>query len=98
MNLIQLWWTAMIHPAKAFDEVKKKLAPFWGLWVVLIFNLMISLTTNLACYLLNQELLLSSWLTFLPDKHYYGGRTFLFACLENSCVVTGCGRRLYVFA
>jgi hypothetical protein len=70
MNLFQLWWTGVSHPAKAFDELRSRPAPIWGFWVVLVFNLLISATTLLALYLLHVRPFLESWLTFLPTEEY----------------------------
>lgn len=76
LNLLQLWWTAVVHPARAFEEVKHKPAPHWAFWVLLVFNVMISLTTNLARVLSGGEVLLPSWLTFLPDDRYLFAELF----------------------
>ena len=54
----------MFHPGRAFEEVRNKSAPIWAFWVLLIFNVLIWLTTNLVRYLSDSEVLLSSWLTF----------------------------------
>jgi len=70
MNLLQLWWTGVTRPARAFDALKSRAAPAWGFWVVLAFNLLISATTILVQYLLRQPLFLASWLTFLPTENY----------------------------
>ena len=70
MNIFQIWWTGVTRPAKAFDALKSKPAPVWGFWVVLVFNLLISITTLLAQYLLRQPPFLESWLTFLPTENY----------------------------
>jgi hypothetical protein len=71
MNLPHLWWTGIVHPTKAFDELKAKPAPVWGFWVVLVFNLLISATTLLTQYLLHRPPFLESWLTFLPTDRYF---------------------------
>jgi hypothetical protein len=67
LNLLELWWAGVVHPAQAFEEVRKKPAPAWGFRVVLLFNLVISLTSLLALYLLGRQPFLPSWLTFLPE-------------------------------
>lgn len=82
MNLFQLWWTAMVHPARAFEEVGRKPSPMWACWVLVIFNLLISLTTNLARFLSSGELLLPSWLTFLPDDRYLFAQLFFIPVLR----------------
>jgi len=70
MNLLQLWWTGLTSPRRAFAELRSKPAPQWGFWVVLVFNLAISATTLLARYLLGRDLLMPSALTFLPTEKY----------------------------
>lgn len=82
MNLLQLWWTAVVHPARAFQEVRDKPAPLWAFWVVLSFNLLISLTTNLARVLSGGKVLLPSWLTFLPDERYLLAELFFLPLLR----------------
>jgi len=69
-SLFRLWWSGVTAPSRAFEELKSKPAPKWGFWVVLVFNLLISLTTLLAQYLLQQPPLMESWLTFLPTEKY----------------------------
>jgi len=70
MNLLRLWWAGVTTPRRAFEELKNKPAPSWGFWIVLIFNLLISLTTLLALELLGRRPLMESWLTFLPTEKY----------------------------
>jgi hypothetical protein len=70
LHLVQLWWQGIISPRRAYDELRSKPAPQWGFWVVVTFNLLISATTLLAQYLLRQDLVMPSWLTFLPDDKY----------------------------
>ena len=70
MNLLQLWWTGLTSPRRAFAELRSKPAPQWGFWVVLVFNLAISAITLLGRYLLGQDLLMPSALTFLPTEKY----------------------------
>lgn len=82
MNLFELWWTAVTHPARAFEEVKRKPAPTWGFRVVLCFNLMISLTSLLALELLGRQPFLPSWLTFLPTERYYQFEIFFLPVLR----------------
>ena len=70
MNLIQLWWTGVTSPRRAFAEIRSRPAPQWGFWIVLVFNLAISVTATLPRYLLGQDILMPSALTFLPDENY----------------------------
>ena len=70
VNLLQLWWTGLTSPRRAFAEPRSKPAPQWGFWVVLVFNLAISAITLLGRYLLGQDLLMPSALTFLPTEKY----------------------------
>jgi len=89
MNLIQLWWTAMVHPSRAFEEVRKKPAPLWAFQVLLVFNLLISLTTNLARVLSGGKVLLPSWLTFLPDDRYLFAQLFFLPLLRMASWLLG---------
>ena len=75
MNLLQLWWTGLTSPRRAFAELRSRPAPQWGFWVVLVFNLAISATT-LVRYLLGQDLLMPSALTFLPGEKYLLAEVF----------------------
>lgn len=70
MRLPRLWWTGVSRPTRAFEEIKLKPAPLWGFWVVMVFNIMISITTLLALYLLGRPPLMKSALTFLPTEDY----------------------------
>ncbi len=75
MNLLHLWWTGLTSPRRAFAELHSRPAPQWGFWVVLVFNLAISATT-LVRYLLGQDLLMPSALTFLPSEKYLLAEVF----------------------
>jgi len=76
MNYFQLYVTAVLHPARAFDEIRSRPAPLWAFKVLLFFNLLISATSTLARYLLGQGVLMPSALTFLPDEHYLLAQIF----------------------
>lgn len=89
MSLFQLWWTAVVHPSRAFEEVGKKPAPLWAFWVLLTFNILISLTTNLFRYLSGGEVLLPSWLSFLPDDRYLLAELFFLPLLRLSLWLLG---------
>jgi hypothetical protein len=82
MNVFQLYLTAVLHPARAFDEIRSKPAPQWAFKVLLIFNLLISATSTLARYLLRQDLLMPSALTFLPDENYLLAQIFFLPALR----------------
>jgi len=75
MSLLQLWRTGLTSPRRAFAELRARPAPQWGFWVVLVFNLAISATT-LVRYLLGQDLLMPSTLTFLPSETYLLAEVF----------------------
>lgn len=70
MDLVRLWWSAVAHPSRAFAEVLRRLAPGWAFKVLLVFNVLISLTTNLARVVTGGALLLPSPLSFLTDRQY----------------------------
>jgi hypothetical protein len=89
MKLSLLWWTAIVHPRIAFEEVKMKPAPLWAFKVILIFNILISLTTNLARVLSGGKVLLASWLTFLPDERYLFAQLFFIPPLRMATWLLG---------
>jgi hypothetical protein len=82
MNYFQLYVTAVLHPARAFDEIRSRPAPLWAFKVLLVFNLLISATSTLARYLLGQDVLLPSSLTFLPDENYLLAQIFFLPVLR----------------
>ena len=82
MNYFQLYVTAVLHPACAFDEIRSRPAPLWAFKVLLVFNLLISATSTLARYLLGQDVLMPSSLTFLPDENYLLAQIFFMPVLR----------------
>jgi hypothetical protein len=82
MSLFQLWRTGLVNPGRAFEELKAKPAPQWGLAVVVFFNVAISLTTLLALYLLGRGPQMESALTFLPTEHYLVAEMFFLPVLR----------------
>lgn len=76
MNLARVWLLGLINPSRAFEELKSKPAPIWGLWAVLIRFVATSLTTVLALYLLGRVPFEPSCLTFLATEDYYAAEIF----------------------
>jgi len=76
MNFFQVWLLGIINPPHAFDELRKKPAPFWGFWAILIRFVGTSTTEILALYLLSRKPFKPSHLTFLSDKNYYLAEMF----------------------
>ena len=76
MNFLRLWVTGITDPAQAFDELKGKPAPAWGLAAVMIRFLFTSLTTILSLHLLDCEPFVPSYLTFLRTETYYRAEIF----------------------
>jgi len=72
MNFFQIWFLGIVNPPLAFDELRRKPAPHWGFWAVLIRFIGTSMTTILALFLLDRQLFERSCLTFLSEKNYYG--------------------------
>ncbi len=89
MNLFQLYLTAVLHPTRAFDEIRSKPAPQWAFKVLLIFNLLISATTTLARYLLGQAPLMPSALTFLSDENYLLAQIFFLPVVRMAAWLLG---------
>ena len=77
-DFIQVWFTGLINPFRAFEELKNKPAPKWGLWAVLIRFVVTSLTTTLALYLLGRVPFTPSRLTFLANENYYAAEILFF--------------------
>ncbi len=89
--MIRLWWDAVVRPRRAFEAVAEKPAPGWAFRVLLVFNVLISLTTNLSRYLTGQAPLLSSWLTFLPADRYLFTQIFFMPVLRMAIWPLGAG-------
>lgn len=89
MNLLRLWWTAVVRPGRAFAEVGRRPAPLWAFTVILAFNLLISLTTTLGRVLGGGEVLLPSWLTFLPDDRYLLAELFFLPAVRMATWLLG---------
>jgi hypothetical protein len=82
MNLFQLWRTGVVNPSRAFEELSDKAAPQWGFWIVLLFNVAISLFTLLPLHLLGRGPQLESVLTFLPTEDYLVAEIFFLPVLR----------------
>jgi multisubunit Na+/H+ antiporter MnhF subunit len=89
MGLVRLWWTAVVRPRRAFEEVAVKPAPGWAFKVVLSFNVLITLTTTLARVLAGQAPLLPSWLTILPTEKYLFAELFFLPVLRMALWLLG---------
>lgn len=90
-TIFQLWWLGILHPSRAFDAIRTKPAPAWGFWILVVFNLAISLTTDLARWLLGDPPLLESWLTFLPNQDYLFAELFFLPVLRVLLALLGAG-------
>lgn len=90
-TIFQLWWLGISHPNRAFDAIRTKPAPAWGFWILVVFNLAISLTTDLARWLLGDPPLLESWLTFLPNQDYLFAELFFLPVLRVLLALLGAG-------
>jgi len=89
MNLVELWWTGVTRPRRAFDALGARPAPQWGFRVVLLFNLAISAFTLLPLYLRGAEPLMSSALTFLPTEQYLLAEIFFLPPLRIAVWILG---------
>ena len=76
MNFIQVWLLGLVNPSRAFDEVRKKPAPLWGFWAILVRYVVTALTTTLALHLLGRTPFVPSYLTFLPTENYFTAEIF----------------------
>ena len=84
MSLIQLWTTGVYRPRLAFEVVREHKSIRWAFGSVLIFNLVISLTTTAAQILLGRGPQLESVLTFIPTEHYLQAEFFFLPILRIS--------------
>jgi len=78
LGLLQLWLAALFHPSQAFDEIKRKPAPQWGLYATLLRALFIILIWYLPLYLLGLRPSPPSFLTFVPTENYYAASIIIF--------------------
>jgi Yip1-like protein len=78
MGLLQLWLAALFHPSRAFEELKRKPAPRWGLYATLLRILFILLAWYLPLYLLGMKPSPPSYLTFVPTENYYAASMIIF--------------------
>jgi hypothetical protein len=98
VNFVQVWLLGIVNPSRAFDELRRKPAPAWGLWAVLVRYIPTALTSTLALHLLGRTPFAPSYLTFLSTEDYYGAEIFflplfgLAAWLLGSAVVHLCLR------
>lgn len=76
VTFLQLWLLGITNPSAAFDELRGKPAPSWGLWAILVRFVVTSLTSILALLLLDQRPFIDSYLTFLPADRYYAAEVF----------------------
>jgi hypothetical protein len=76
MNFIQVWLLGIVNPSRAFDELRKKPAPTWGLWAILVRYVPTALTTTLALHLLGRTPFAPSYLTFLATEGYFAAEVF----------------------
>lgn len=79
---IYLWWLGLVRPGEAFEAIRDRPAPSWGFWIVVVFNITISLTTDLVRWLTGGALVLPSWLTFLPEERYLFAELFFLPVLR----------------
>jgi hypothetical protein len=78
MGLLQLWFVALLHPSRAFEEIKLMPAPQWGLYATLLRALFIILIWYLPQYLPGVKPSPPSYLTFVPTENYYATSMIIF--------------------
>jgi len=76
MDFFKVWFLGIIEPPSAFEKLKNKPAPLWGLLAVLIRFLGTSITSILVLYLLDRQPFEPSYLSFLSNKNYYLAEIF----------------------
>lgn len=90
MNFLQVWFTAYLHPSRAYEALKDKPAPHWGLCGYLIRGVGTSLLYFVPSILIGRESPTPSYLTFLPTESYYTALVFLFPVV-NLAIWLLCG-------
>jgi hypothetical protein len=76
MAFFRLWLLGIAKPSVAFDELKRRPAPSWGFWAIVVRFVITSLTSILALHLLNREPFVKPYLTFLRTDQYYAAEVF----------------------
>jgi hypothetical protein len=89
MNLLELWWTGVLRPGRAFEALRARPAPAWGFRVVLVFNLIISFTTILALLLLGRLPSRPVAVTFIAPEDYYRAEIFFLPVLRLAVWLLG---------
>jgi hypothetical protein len=76
VNFFQLWLLGIANPSRAFDELRRKPAPSWGFWAILLRFVPTSLTSMVALNLLDRTPFVSSYLTFVSTENYFRAEIF----------------------
>ena len=77
MNFFQLWLLGLTNPSRASNQLRKKPAPSWDLWAILMRFVPTSLASMVALLLLNRTPFVSSYLKFVSTEHYFRAEIFI---------------------
>ena len=76
MDLLNLWFTGLLHPSRAMEALRTRPAPLWGLTAVLVRFVGTSLLVALPLALLDRAPFTRSYIVFIHEENYY--RVWLF--------------------
>ena len=82
MSFIRLWVTGYLHPGRAFEALREKPAPLWGLVAVLLRGAILALLWFLPRARMGLQPSMPSGLAAIPTETYYWSSLWLFPVFE----------------
>ncbi len=82
MSFFRLWLTGYLHPGRAFEALRDKPAPHWGLYGVLLRGLIMGVVWYLPRALMGLRPALAPVLPFPPVESYYWHALWYFPVFE----------------
>jgi len=76
MRFLRLWITGIINPSMAYESLRERPAPLWGLLAVLVRFIGTSVTTVLFLHLTGRRQFRPPSLAFIPENSYYAAEIF----------------------
>jgi hypothetical protein len=81
-RVAQIWLGAYLHPGAALATLKHEATPRIGLYAVLLRSALVVLLGYLPAALLGRTPVWPSYLTIVPDEHYYLALVVLFPLVQ----------------
>lgn len=72
----RLWGTGLVRPGRAFDDLARKPAPWWGLAAVALRYSITTLTETVPLHHRGRVPFTRPYLPFLPTERYYAAQRF----------------------